>query len=171
MANHSLITLKTAIQPAEVEAAVAEINKQRFDGRLHLSSTLELTRGWKAARAWVVEVPDTRPEKPSPFAPDENLGFCFWLHRDGLGIETRHDFGTLTNGWIRWIMYIHEHELAKHFGVTRFDGGDGPIKTDPAKYKGTFYEYAVRSLKKPLSTEDEAYVQGLIQKDVPEGWR
>lgn len=166
MANHSLIRLKNPIEPEDVEKAVAEINQRRFQGRLKLEA---LPLEWaNAVRSWVVYAPDSKPKEPGPFEPNEDLGFCFWLRSDGKGIETRHG---IFNPWMRWIMYIHEHELARHFDVPRFDGGDGMIPTAPERLQVTFYDYAVFNFAKPLSAGDQAFVKRHFLDSVPEAWR
>jgi hypothetical protein len=167
MANHSLITLRKAVTPEDVEQVVARINQRRFRGRLTLVSPEGLTEAWQAARAWCVEAPGTRPKDPGPFKPDEDLGFCFWLRRDGQAIETRHG---LDNSWMRWVMYIHEHELARHFGVKRFDGGDGMVPTDPEQFLDSLSDWAARNLTKPLTESDAAYIQKYFTDSIPQGW-
>lgn len=165
MANHSVISLKKAVTPEDVERAVEAINQRRFGGRLVLR---ELTVPWmRATRGWALTAPGTKPD-PEPIDPEpEDLGFCFWLHKDGLGIETRHG---VHNAWMRWVMYIHEHELARHFGAEEFDGGDGMEPTNPDQYKTNLFDWATRNLKKPLSADDEAYIQKHFTSHIPEGW-
>lgn len=167
MANHSFINLRRAVTPEDVERAMAKINERRFGGRLVLSSTEELTRAWQAAKAWILEAPGTRPKEPGPCNPDENLCYCFWLTKNRMGIETRHG---QFNSWIRWVMYIHEHELARHFDIGHFDGGDGQVNTDPEQFKKSLFDWATRKLKKPLSDEDAAFIKKRFTDFIPEGW-
>lgn len=167
MANHSLIHLKRRASPEQVEAAFTEVNQRRFKGRLRLTSDAELTTTWGSARAWLLEAPDTRPKEPGPCYPDEDLGFCFWLHKDGRWIESRH---AGLNSWVSWVQHIFEHEFAKHFGVKRFDSGDGLVPTDPDQFKTTFYDWATRNFDKPLSKDDADFLQRRMFDHVPEGW-
>lgn len=168
MANHSVISLKTAITPEDVERVVEEINQRRFKGRLHLYSTPELTEGWRAERAWILDVPGTRPKDPGPCNPDENLGFCFWLNKGGRSIETRHST-KIGNNWIYWVMNIHEHELAKAFGQKKFDCGDGDVKTDPDQFGMNYRDYM--NAKLPEQTpEDVEYLERRHFSGIPEGW-
>lgn len=167
MANHSVIPLRKAVTPEDVEHVLEEINQRRFGGRLRLVSTPELTAGWRAEKAWLVEAPGTRPKKPDKFfKPDENLCFCFWLNKGGQSIETRH---SVHNSWMYWVMNIHEHELAKAFGLEKFDGGDGDVKTDPDQYGTNFRDHM--NAKLPEQTpEDIEYLQKRFFDDIPEGW-
>lgn len=167
MANHSIISLRKAVTPEQVEQAVADINHRRFGGKLRLRSTEELTESWHAARAWIFEAPGARPKNPKTASTKEDLGFCLWLHKKGLCIEVRH---VLHNAWIRWVQDVFKHELAKHFGVRSFEGGDGRVATDPAQYKQSLYEFAIRNYTEPLDKETASFVQKFYTDHIPEGW-
>lgn len=166
MPNQSRIRLKTAVEPEDVEKAVAEINERRFKGKL-ICGEVSVPGFTEVLRIWVVSAPNSRPKKPSTFEPDDDLGFIFWLHQDGKTIEVRHG---VHNPWMRWIMYAHEHELARHFGVEKFDGGDGRVATRPDRIQTNFYDYAVYNYKQPLSANDAAFIERFFMKSVPEAW-
>ena len=166
MANHSQIFLKKPTTPDSVELAVAEINGRRFQGRLLLSSSIKLTESWQASRAWLLQAPGTRL-KQHKFCPDEDLGFCFWLHKEGSIIESRH---TVFNSWVRWVQDIFEHELARFFKVSKFDGGDGKIITDPEQYGSSLFKWATRNFKHPLTRDDVEFFERQFTSHIPDGW-
>jgi len=168
MANHSRFSVTRTVTPETVEWHFASINDRLFKGRLELTTTEELTQAWQSGRAWILEAPGTRPKEPGPWDPDENLGFCFWLHKNGKTIEFRH---VVFNSWIRWVQDRFKHELAQELGVkTLNDDGVGDIPVNPKQYRDTFYNYATRNFKKPLQPLDLEAVQSLMLRFQPEGW-
>lgn len=130
----------------------------------------ELTKRWDAERTWIFDVPDTRPKNPGPMYPDENLGFCFWLNQGGQTIEIRH---VTLQSWLRWAQDVFKHELAKALGVDQFDGGDGDVQTDPARYRESCRAFYMRNYtpdKPPPTPEDMEFLNRMFFNDIPEGW-
>lgn len=166
MANHSVIPLKTAVTPEDVERHSREIIDRKFKGKINLVHREDLTESWDAERAWIFEVPNSRPKKPGPMWPDENIGFCFWLNKGGRTVELRH---VVLQSWVSWAQSLFEHELAQSFGVKRFNGGDGNVKTDPAQYKDTCKAFYMRNMPDP-TPEDMEFLERRIFRDIPEGW-
>lgn len=167
MANHSLIELKDAVTPEVIEHHAKEIIDRRFKGKANIERRPDLTRAWRARRAWIFEVPNTRPKTPGPMYPDENLGFCFWLNRGGRSVELRH---VVLQPWLSWALSLFEHELAKSLGVKRFDSGDGMVKTNPAQYKKTSRAFWLRNWKEPPNAEDNEFLERMFFRFIPEGW-
>ncbi len=167
MANHSVIHLKRKAKPHEVEKAFIEANNKRWNGKLKLIELPGLASSWGGEALWAVEAPGTRPKKPSPAEPDENLGFIFWLKRGCRGIEIRH---VSHNMWIRWVQNIVIHEMARYFKVERFDGGDGEVLTNSAQFRDSFKEYTFRNFPKPTK-KDRAYLKERFLSHIPKGWK
>ena len=167
MANHTCISLSQPLTVLDVETVVQEVNRRRFKGRFHVPREPELTKMNDARQAWTFQAPGTKPEDPGPFNPDENLGFCFWLNKGGQSIEVRHN---PFNAWISWVRNVFDHELAKGLRVSRFDSGDGMVKTDPAQFKDTAKAYYMRDFIEPLSEKDRDFIQWAILRHIPEGW-
>lgn len=168
MANHSVIHLPSYTLGHQVESAVRQINARRFQGLMRLTSRDDWVRQWNARRVWTLEAPDTRPEKPTPIEPDEDLGFVFWLRENSRALEFRHCIG---NRWIQWVQHVFEHEIANHFMVAEFDQGDGVRPTDIETFRLGFREYVTRDFAKPLSTDELEYVQNRFFCDIPKSWR
>lgn len=166
MANHSVITLKAPVFPEVVERHAQDVVRRRFKGKVNILHKEELTKMWSAVRAWIFEVPNTRPKEPGPMHPDENLGFCFWLNKGGQTIEIRH---VILQPWVSWAQAVFKHELAQAFGVSRFDGGDGNVKTNPAQYKDSCRAFYTRNFKTP-TPEDLEFLERQIFQYIPEGW-
>lgn len=168
MANHSVIKLPSYTLGYQIESVVRQVNARRFQGRLRLVNQDASARQWKARRVWAIEVPDTRPEKPSSAEPDEDLGFLFWLHENSRALEFRH---AIHNRWIQWVQHVFEHELAHHFMVTEFDQGDGMRPTDIETFRLGFRDYVTRDWEKPLAFDDLEYAQNRFFVDIPKNWR
>lgn len=166
MANHSIIELKEAVTPKDVERHAKEVIDRRFKGKVNIEIRPDLARAWRARCAWLFEVPNTRPKTPGPMYPDENLCFCFWLNKGDQTIELRH---VVLQPWVYWAQSLFEHELAQSFGVEEFDGGDGMVKTDPARYQDTARAFWTRNMPDPTPDELE-FLERQYFRHIPEGW-
>lgn len=152
MANHSLILLPFQCLPFVVEAALSAVFRCRFAG-LPLRcdaypATSAESRTYGAEQLWWIGTGATEREE---------VGFELWLHPDLRHIEVRHNINFSCQRWVDWVRGIVTHELAARFGVKCFDGGDGIIETDPARFGECFWEYTTKHFVHPLSPDDHAF--------------
>ena len=119
---------------------------------------------------WVVTVPGTARRglhaSKRMLAPGEDVGFPVALQKGQIAF--RHG----PNMFARWAQGCVEEELADHFqsGVY-FDATDETMPPGTVEYRRgkTFREYLARNFEKPLSPEDETWIES-FRELTPDGF-
>jgi hypothetical protein len=175
LANYAYIAIPKKMKEAAFGRLLNRIVKKRFGNRLS-TSVPDWGPEFGCSAVWVVEVPNTavydEKEAHQRFqAPGNNLGVSIQFSTGGGQLVFRH--GSISR-FERWIGGCIEERLARHFGTgVYFDAIDRVIKrgrSHPNRYDyPTFREYFTRKFDKPLSKEDEEYMER-SKGYVPEGW-
>lgn len=172
MANYAFILVRIGKPNATKQTRI-----EQFEPVLKACVLRTLGNRWEVKLAdfdydgitWLVTIPGTALPHPACNkrlqAPNEDCGFMVALQPKAIAF--RHGMNMFT-GWAQGCV---EEELADHFKKGVFsDTNDKTTKVGMCEYRRgkTFQQYLLREFDKPLSEEDEKYIDS-FQRLVPEG--
>ncbi len=174
MANYGFITLDRKITAADLSEKIAGA----------IASTIGppwvIQRMWKDDRGdlWFVALPDTATTDPKEAAkrcqaPGDNVGFLIELHPPRKGKSTI-AFRHCLNMFESWAQGCLEEELSILYGKgILYDATDRLTKPGEREYSAhkDFKSYLTRNFDKPLSKEDEAYLERYREITPPGLWK
>ncbi len=166
MANYGYIYLNNKISSEDFEITLKKAVKKRFKDKMQVERT-ELNDD---GPVWFVFIPNSAPTKseaPRFNKAQENFRFPVCLQKSKT-IAFRHVF----NSFERWCQGCIEEELSDIFNSNvYYDSTDEFIKPYTRKYRSrkSFGGYLSRNLKKPLSEEDQNFIDR-HKTITPEGW-
>lgn len=172
MANYSYIKIKCGPQGSTKAKRIAF-----FEPILKRCVLRALDKRWEIALAsfedggptWQVTLPGTEEDTGMVGfrALGDRAGFTVALQ--DRAIAFRHPLTPFD----RWAQGCVEEEIADHFGRgVFFDSTGRTTRVNTREYRRgkTFQEYVTRNLKRPLSPEDEKYLEKFKQQVPPGHW-
>jgi len=168
MANYGYLYLRRKITPEVLEAKLRVAVQGWFGDRMKVERTPWDDDG----PVWWVFIPNSAPPEDEALkfnkAP-EDFGFPVALQSGGRTIAFRH----ARNAFDHWCQGCIEEQLSDAFGVgIFFDATDRTYKPGVRRYRcrRRFGLYVARNLKKPLSKEDQEFIERYFKFQTPEGW-
>jgi hypothetical protein len=156
MANYGYIYTKKRIDPAEFANLLRSFAMPKW--RVALANFRD------GGPTWIVDVPGTALPYPECnercLAPNENTGFAVSLQDNRRTIAFRH----CPNSFENWAQGCMEEELSDHYkiGVTSDATGETRLGSRIYRSGSTFFEYLSRNFTKPLSDDDQAYLDRFL---------
>jgi len=168
MANYGYIFLQKPITPEVLEQRVREAVLGWFGDRMEIKLTPQDDYG----PVWYVFIPGTALDRNRALtagkAVYEDFGFPVALQDKGLTIAFRHGL----NAFESWLQGCIEEQLSEALGVGVFYDATSLTYKPGARYyrcRKRFGLYVARNLKKPLTREEQEFVDR-YKPLTPEGW-
>ena len=169
MANGAFIRLGRKISEKYLEKILRMVSDKWFDLRLVVIKTEWEDNG----PVWLAYLPDSAPKDNSGSvgkAPGEDFGFMIALQDKGKTIYFRHHG---LNHWESWARGCTAEILSEWLKSPIEYDATGKIFQPGVKRwcrRKTFLGWATRQMKKPLSDEDNTFIENNYKRHMPKGW-
>jgi hypothetical protein len=171
MANYGYVHMKKKLKRDEMLPLLRETIAKMLPGPWEVKET-----DWDdEGPVWFVFLPGTAQDREGArkmaLAPGQDVGFPVALQGGGKRLAFRH----MINFFESWAQGRIEEELGEQFGVgVEYDATDETYAPTRREYRRgkTYFEYLSRNFDKPLSKEDEEFLNGRFREMAPPGfWR